>query len=90
MLTGLIRADKVIAAGWGCSAVLHLPGQAGNSHRISRSRGISLGPLTSSCVMLSPVALVQIGNLGHKRIIRVGVGQQRADGQEHLRDSESG
>ena len=29
-------------------------------------------------------------DVGHERIIRVGVAQQRADREEHLRDSERG
>lgn len=40
--------------------------------------------------MLLPVALVDVGDLGHQRIVGVGVSQQGADGEEHLRDGESG
>lgn len=34
---------------------------------------------------MAPTSLVDVRNLGHKRVIRVGVCQQRADGQQHLR-----
>ena len=40
--------------------------------------------------MLLLIALENVGDLGDERIIGVGVGQQRADREEHLRDSESG
>ena len=33
----------------------------------------------------APVRLVNVGNLRHQRVVRVGVCQQRADGQQHLR-----
>ena len=33
----------------------------------------------------SPVRLVDVRNLRHERVVRVGVCQQRADGEQHLR-----
>ena len=40
--------------------------------------------------MLLPVALVQISDFGHERVVRVGVSEQRADREKHFRDSEGG
>ena len=40
--------------------------------------------------MLRLIALENVGNLGDERIIWVGVGQQRADREEHLGDGEGG
>ena len=36
------------------------------------------------------VRLVNVGDLGHQRIIGVGVGEQRADGEKDLGDGERG
>jgi len=36
------------------------------------------------------VRLEKVGDLGHERIIGVGVGQQGADGEEYLGDGKSG
>ena len=54
------------------------------------SHGVPLRPLSGSGVVLLGVVLVDVGDLGHKRIIGVRVRQQRADGQENLRDGEGG
>ena len=40
--------------------------------------------------MFSSVVLVKCGDLGHKRIIWVGIAQQRTDREEYLRNGESG
>ena len=40
--------------------------------------------------MLLPVALVQISDFGHERVVRVGVSEERADREKHFRDSEGG
>ena len=40
--------------------------------------------------MRSFIALVDVGDLGHERIIWVGVSQQRADGEQNLGDGEGG
>ena len=52
------------------------------------SHGVPLGPLASRSVMACYVSLVDVGNLWHERIIRVGVSQERADREKHLRDRE--
>jgi hypothetical protein len=39
--------------------------------------------------MCRPVALESLCNLWHKRVIRVGICQQRADGQQHLRTADT-
>ena len=49
-----------------------------------RSRGIPVGPLAGSDGVLVAVVLVQVGDLGHQRIVGVGISQQGADGEEHL------
>ena len=36
------------------------------------------------------VGLVLVGDVGHERIIGVGIGQERADGKKHLGDGECG
>jgi len=45
-------------------------------------------PLPGTLIVLLDVSLVQASNLGHQGVIRVGVTQQRAYGQQHLRDCE--
>ena len=40
--------------------------------------------------MLLFVALQDVGDLRHERIVGVWVGQQRADGEQHLGDGECG
>ena len=40
--------------------------------------------------MLCLIALENVGNLRDERVIWVGVSQERADGEEHLGDGESG
>ena len=54
------------------------------------SHGIFAGPLTSSRLVLGAVLLEDIGDIGHKRIIGVGISQQGTDGEEHLGDGECG
>ena len=54
------------------------------------SHCVTLRPLTGRLVMLRLIALENVGNLGDERIIWVGVGQQRADREEHLGDGEGG
>lgn len=51
-----------------------------------RLLGILASELSSHLVMLSAICLVQFGNLGHQRIIGVGVCEQGADGQQNLRE----
>ena len=60
------------------------------SRKKTGSHGVAAGPLARSIVVTLAVGLVNVGDLGHKRIIGVRVGQQRANGEQDLRDSESG
>ena len=55
-----------------------------------RSHGVLAGPLAGSGLVLGAVTLVDVSNLGHQRIIWVGVSQQGADGEEDLGDGECG
>lgn len=50
--------------------------------------GVLSSPLPSCGLVSGSVSLVDMGNLGHKRIVRVGVCQHRADGQKHFRDGQ--
>ena len=54
------------------------------------SHGVTLSPIASSLVVLILVALENVSDLGHEGIIGVRVGQQGADGKEHLGDGEGG
>mmetsp|Transcript_31338 Transcript_31338/g.57827 ORF Transcript_31338/g.57827 Transcript_31338/m.57827 type:complete len:211 (-) Transcript_31338:4-636(-) len=51
--------------------------------------GVLGGPGTASLVILLTVRAVDVSNLGDKRIIRVGVREQRANGQQDLGDGQS-
>ena len=57
---------------------------------IYRSRGISLCPLTRCGIVLIPVVLVQISDFWHEGVIRVGIGEERADREKHFGDCECG
>lgn len=46
-------------------------------------------PLASCRLVTGSVSLVDVRDLGHKRIVRVGVCEHRANGEQHFRDSES-
>lgn len=52
--------------------------------------GVLASPLHRSRVVLGTVLLVDVGNLGHQRVVGVGVRQHGADGQEDFGDGESG
>ena len=54
------------------------------------SHSVLAGPFTSGGLVLGTVRLVLVGDVGHERIVRVGIGQQGADREEHLGDSERG
>ena len=45
---------------------------------------VLLGPLLGQLGVLGLVSLVQASNLGHQRVIRVGVTEERTDGQKNL------
>ena len=51
--------------------------------------GILLHPFTSSCVVLGPVLEVDLGNLGHQRVIGVWICEKRRDGKQDLGDGQS-
>lgn len=44
--------------------------------------GVLAGPLPGSRLILRPVRLVHVCNLGNQRVVGVGVGQHRADGEQ--------
>lgn len=46
------------------------------------------GPLASRALVSLAVRLVQVGNLGHERVIGIWVGQHGADREQHLGDGE--
>ena len=48
---------------------------------------VLLCPAAGCRLILRPVRLVHVGNLGDKRVIRVGVSQQGADGEQDLEHS---
>ena len=48
---------------------------------------VLLCPAAGCRLVLWPVRLVHVGNLGDKRVIRVGVSQQGADGEQDLEHS---
>lgn len=52
------------------------------------SHGVFLGPLPGRALIPSLVHAVDGCDLGNQRIIRVGVAQQRADGEQHLGDGQ--
>ena len=53
------------------------------------SHSILAGPLSGGSLVLGSVSLVDVSDLRHKGVVRVGISQQRADGEQHLRDGES-
>lgn len=54
--------------------------------RVAHLDSILLGPLSSSGLILRSVRLVNVSNLRDQWVIGVGVSQQGANGQKHLRD----
>ena len=54
------------------------------------SHGVLAGPLARRSFILGLVGLVLLSDGRHQWVIRVGVRQQGADGEEDLRDGESG
>ena len=52
------------------------------------SHSVLASPLSGGGFIFGSVTLVDVGNLWHKRIIWVGVGQQGADGEQNLGDGE--
>ena len=58
-------------------------GKRSSAHRVL------LRPAAGRRLVLRPVRLVHVGNLRDKRVVRVGVGQQGADGEQDLRNCQS-
>ena len=54
------------------------------------SHGIFAGPFTGSGFVLWLVSLVDVGDLWHEWIVWVWISEQGADGEQNLRDGESG
>ena len=54
------------------------------------SHGVLAGPLAGGSFVLLAVALVLVGDVGHQGVVRVGVREQRRDGEQHLADGEGG
>lgn len=53
------------------------------------AHGVLAGPLPGGVLVPAAVGLVDVGDLGHQRVIGVGVCQQGADGQQHLQHRRS-
>lgn len=47
-------------------------------------------PLARRLLVPRAVGLVDVRDLGHQRVVRVGVGKQRANGEQHFRQRQSG
>ena len=59
-------------------------GVSASFHFIS-SHGILLGPAAGSRLILLPVRLVHVSNLGDKRVVWVGISKQGADRKQNLK-----
>eukprot|EP00959_Pyramimonas_sp_CCMP1952_P247367 5171005-Pyramimonas_sp.AAC.1 len=46
--------------------------------------GVLARPLPGELLVSGLVVLVDVRDLGHEGVVRVGVGEQRADAQQHL------
>ena len=79
-------------ASWDCwRCVLVWPfASCGPGDSFFNSHSVPACPFTSRIVMCLHILLINVRDLGHQWIIGVGVRQQRADGQEHLRYGERG
>ena len=53
------------------------------------SHSILAGPLSGGSFVLGSVSLVDVSDLRHKGVVRFGISQQRADGEQNLRDGQS-
>ena len=58
--------------------------------RVAFSHSILASPFSGGGLILGTVSLVDVSDLRHERVVRIGVSQQRADRQEHLRDGQGG
>ena len=46
---------------------------------MANSHGVLAGPLSGGSLVLGPVSLVDVSDLRHEGVVRVGVGQEGAD-----------
>lgn len=49
-----------------------------------------LGPSASRLLIVGPLGLVEVRDLEDERVVGVGVGEEREDGEEDLRDGQCG
>jgi hypothetical protein len=75
-----------------CATVLTGSSQAcaRGSTAVRCSHGVLAGPLAGGGLVLGFITLVLVSDVGNQRIVGVGIGQQRADRQQDLGDSECG
>ena len=59
------------------------------SHPTGYLGGVLLGPFAGRGIVLGPVLEVDLGNLGHQRVIGVRICQERRDGKQDLGDGQS-
>jgi len=71
---------------WTANSSLAFVWQECNSHELESIHGILLSPCSCCLLITRPLALVNMSNFRNKRIIRIGVSQERANWQKHLRD----
>lgn len=53
---------------------------------LRKSDSVLAGPLASSRLVPGTVSLVDVGDLGHQRVVGVGICEHRADGKEDYID----
>ena len=54
------------------------------------SHSVPAGPFSGGGLVLGSIGLVDVSDFRHEGIVRVGVGQEGADGEQHLRDGQCG
>lgn len=54
------------------------------------SHGVLVRPSPGGGLVPESVGLAHVGDLRDERVVRVGVGEQRADGEQHLGDRQRG
>jgi hypothetical protein len=52
-------------------------------HEMNRSNGVFASPFPSSGLVPRTVRLVDVSDLGHERVVGVGVGEHGANGEQH-------
>ena len=61
-----------------------------NPSLVNQSHGVLARPLLCQLGVSVGIRLVDLRNLRDERVVGVGIGEERADGQEHLGDGERG